>query len=196
MSEPTNADISARDLAPAEIALRDGAHFVLRAVRPDDEPRLRDMFARASNEDIHFRCFGAMHHFAADMAHRLAHLDPIKEFALAALTPPDQGPEEIFGVVHLAQNPEAPDTAEFDIMVRSDCKQRGLGYRLMTEILESARQRELKAVTGTILRDNYTMLQMAHELGFATENFEGDVVRVKVNLAQTPTFAAARPEAT
>jgi len=179
-----------------EIALRDGAHFILRSVRTDDESRLRDMFARASLEDIHFRCFGAMHDFAADMARRLAHLDPTSEFALAASTPPDRQPEEIFGVAHLSQNPEAMDTAEFDIMVRSDFKQRGLGYRLMTELLQSARQRGLKAITGNILRDNYAMLQMAHELGFKTDFVDGDAVRVKVSLTENSPFAEAAPQAT
>jgi acetyltransferase len=190
MSEPTQAQTDTRD-----ITLRDGAHYVLRGVRADDEPRLRDMFARASQEDIHFRCFGAMHDFAADMAHRLARLDQAAEFALVASTPPERGPEEILGVVHLAQSPEAKKTAEFDIMVRADLKQRGLGYRLMTEILRSARQRGLETITGTILRDNYVMLQMTHELGFANETIEEDVVRVKLRLAQSPILAEAEPDA-
>ncbi len=178
-----------------EIMLRDGAHYVLRGVRPDDEPRLRAMFAHASQEDIHFRCFGAMHDFAADMAGRLAGLDPAAEFALLALTPPGPGPEEILGVAHLAQNPEAKATAEFDIMVRADFKQRGLGYLLMTEILRSARQCGYEAITGTILRDNYVMLQMTHELGFTIAAVDEDVVRVNLQLAQSPIFAAAEPNA-
>ncbi|WOJ91112.1 GNAT family N-acetyltransferase [Methylocapsa polymorpha] len=192
MTTPIKAQTEAR-----EIALRDGAHFLLRDVRSDDEPRLRDMFACATSEDIHFRCFGAMRGFAADMAHRLAHLDPTRELALVALTPPERQPEEILGVVHLAQCPEAMDTAEFDIMVRSDLKQHGLGYRMMTEILESARQRGLKAITGNILRDNYVMLQMAHELGFKTDAVDRDAVRVKVNLADSgSSFAETEREAT
>jgi acetyltransferase len=177
MSEPIQAQIESRD-----IALRDGAHYIFRAVRPDDEPRLREMFSRASPEDIHFRCFGAMRGFAADMARRLADLDPAAEFALLALTAPKSGPEEIVGVAHLEQCPGAAATAEFDIMVRADFKQRGLGYMLMTEILRSARERGLETITGTILRDNYAMLQMTHELGFATEAIEDDVARVKLRL--------------
>ncbi len=191
MSELSQPQIESRD-----IALRDGAHYIFRAVRPDDAPGLRDMFARASLEDIHFRCFGAMRDFAGDMAGRLARLDPASEFALVAVTPPEHGPAEILGVAHLAQSPEAAATAEFDVMVRADFKQRGLGYRLMTEILRSARQRGLETITGTILRDNYAMLQMTHELGFATEAVEDDVARVKLRLAQCPIFAEAAPDAT
>ncbi|WP_084572980.1 GNAT family N-acetyltransferase [Methylocapsa aurea] len=175
-----------------EIALREGAHIILRSVRRDDEARLRAMFAQASPEDIHYRCFGAMHDFAGHMAKRLAHLDPKTEVALVATTLPGQTPEEILGAVHIVQDPNALDTAEFDIMVRSDLKQHGLGYRLMTEILQCARQRGLEAVTGDILRDNFAMLQMAQELGFKTEIAEGaDAVRVKVTLAELPAFAEA-----
>lgn len=178
----------------SEIALPGGAHFLLRSVQPEDEPRLREMFAHASEEDIHFRCFGAVHDFAAQMSHRLAHLDPSNELALVAATPPDHSPEEIFGVVHLALPPGRRDTAEFDIMVRSDFKQHGLGYRLMTEILLSARRWGLETITGNILRDNYAMLQMTRELGFATDTVDEDSVRVKAILAESPIFAAAGPE--
>lgn len=179
-------DAQGRRQSARVVTLRDGEHYILRELGPDDEPRLREMFAQASQEDIHFRCFGAMRGFAENMAHRLAHLDPKREFALAVLTPPDAGPEEILGVVHLAKNPEAEKTAEFDIMVRADLKQHGLGYLLMTEVLASARRRGLEAVTGTILRDNYVMLQMAHELGFVNESVDDDMVKVKASLARSP----------
>jgi acetyltransferase len=172
-----------------EIGLREGSHFVLRGVRPDDEARLREMFAHASPEDIRHRCFGAMHDFAQEMAHRLAHLDPDAEWALAAATPAGRLPEEIFGAVHVIRCPEAVRTAEFDIMVRSDFKLHGLGYRLMTEMLREARRRGCQAVIGYILRDNYTMLQMAREHGFETDAVEGDVLRVKARLAEPPVLA-------
>ncbi|WP_026607881.1 GNAT family N-acetyltransferase [Methylocapsa acidiphila] len=184
----SQADAEGGRQAARVVTLRDREHYVLRELGPDDEPLLREMFARASQEDIHFRCFGAMRGFAEDMAHRLAHLDPKQEFALAVLTPPEAGREEILGVVHLEKNPEAETTAEFDIMVRADLKQHGLGYLLMTEVLRSARRRGLEAVTGMILRDNYVMLQMAHELGFATESVEDDLVKVKAPLARSPVF--------
>jgi len=174
-----------------EIELREGAHFILREARADDEQRLREMFSHASPEDIRFRCFGAMHDFANEMARRLAHGDPDREWALVATTLPDRLPEEIFGAVHIVQCPEAARTVEFDIMVRSDFKQHGLGYRLMTEMLQGARRRGFEAVAGHILRDNATMLQMAAELGFQTEAIEDDAVRVKAKLGGASVSAGA-----
>lgn len=142
------------------------------------------MFSHASPEDIHFRLFGAAHDFAGEMAKKLASLDPETEVAIVATTLPDSGPEEIFGIVHLAQAGPQADTAEYDIMVRSDFKQYGLGYRLMSEILQCARRRGLKAVTGVISADNFRMLQMARELGFLSRRTEGNAVELRLDFAE------------
>jgi len=166
------------------IRLPDGERFQLRYVRPDDRERLEDMFSRASPEDIYFRLLGAVHDFAAHMADRFTHLDPEKDIAIVATTLPDSGPEEIFGIVHLAQETPESDTAEYDIMVRSDFKAHGLGHRLMTEILMCARRRGMKAVTGTISGDNFKMLQMVGELGFRSKRSEFNCVEVRLDFAE------------
>ena len=41
------------------IKLFDGEVFQLRYLRPDDGPRLVEMFSHASPQDIHFRLLGA-----------------------------------------------------------------------------------------------------------------------------------------
>jgi hypothetical protein len=53
----------------------------------------------------------------------------------------------------------------------------------MHEILGEARRRGLSAVEGYVLRDNKTMLQMAQELGFKRMATEGEVARVRFDLA-------------
>jgi acetyltransferase len=166
------------------IKLFDGEVFQLRYVRPDDGQRLAGMFSHASPQDIHFRLLGAAHDFAGQMAEKFTHLDAETETAIVATTLPDSGPEEIFGIVHLAQARPDSDTAEYDIMVRSDFKHRGLGYRLMTEILQWARRRGLKTVVGLIAADNFTMLQMADELGFLSHRAEHNDVEVRLDFAE------------
>jgi acetyltransferase len=69
-------------------------------------------------------------------------------------------------------------------MVRSDFKHHGLGYRLMTEILQCARRRGLKAVTGLISADNFAMLQMTGELGFVARRTEDNDVEVRLDFAE------------
>ena len=166
------------------IRLYDGEVFQLRYVRPDDGPRLVEMFSHASPQDIHFRLLGAAHDFAGQMSEKFTHLDPETETAIVATTLADSGPEQFFGIVHLAQAQPASETAEYDIMVRSDFKHHGLGYRLMTEILQCARRRGLKSVTGLISADNFAMLQMPGELGFVARRTEDNDVEVRLDFAE------------
>ena len=74
--------------------------------------------------------------------------------------------------------------AEYGIMVRSDLKGQGLGYRMMTEVIAYARSRGLARISGEILRENATMLRMAEELGFKRETVpdEPGLVRVTISL--------------
>jgi GNAT superfamily N-acetyltransferase len=74
--------------------------------------------------------------------------------------------------------PGKPDSAEFDIMVRTDMQGRGIGFHLMKEILVQARERGLKVVVGYVAGENRKMLWMASEFGFSFERVAAGVVRV------------------
>lgn len=177
-----------------EVVAQSGLRFLVRPVRSEDEPALRAMFSRATPEDVRFRILGVAKHFPARMAERLARIDSDRETTLVAFM--DGGdPAEIVGVVHIVVDAGAPGSAEFDVMVRPDLKGKGLGYRLMMEVLDHARQRGLTSVEGYISRANTTMLQMAEELGFETEAAEAGVARVRVDLSSGKVRAAVRDEA-
>jgi acetyltransferase len=62
------------------------------------------------------------------------------------------------------------ETGEFAILLRSDLKGRGPGWKLMELIIEYARAEGLRRVTGQILRENSVMLRMCRELGFHIED--------------------------
>jgi acetyltransferase len=76
-------------------------------------------------------------------------------------------------------------------MVRSDLKGQGLGYQLMTDILDYARSRGIKRMFGDVLRENRTMLSMAEELGFkiVPDVDDPQVVRVDCDLTKAPAYA-------
>ena len=80
-------------------------------------------------------------------------------------------------------------------MVRSDLKGQGLGYLLMTEILDYARSRGIKRVHGDVLRENRTMLAMADDLGFkiAPEILDPQVMRVDCDLTKERAPPAIAP---
>ena len=152
---------------PAELTrehtLDDGLRCTLRPIRPEDEPQLKAMVERSAPTDVRLRFFGPLREFPHMMAARLSQIDYSREMALVAtsLDPPG----DILGVARVIGDPDN-ERAEFAVFVRSDLKGRGLGYKLMTEILAYARKRGLKTVFGDVLWENATMLKMAKELGF------------------------------
>ena len=58
------------------------------------------------------------------------------------------------------------EIAEYAILLRSDLKGIGLGWKLMQLIIEYARNEKLKSIHGQVLHENTTMLRMCRELGF------------------------------
>jgi acetyltransferase len=167
-----------------EITIAEGERIFVRPVRLEDEPRLVEMLAKATPDDVRFRCFGAVKDFPHWLASRLVHTDLKRETTLVAVAAHEE-PSVIMGVVHIIRERNEPNTAEFDIMVRSDHKGHGVGYLLMTEILQHARECGLAAVEGYILSDNRAMLLMAGELGFKRVYTEGDTVCVRAELSGT-----------
>jgi acetyltransferase len=178
--------------AEHEITIAGGEHLLVRPVQPSDEESLAAMFAQASPEDIRFRCFGAIKDFPHAMASRLTRIDREREVTLVAVAE-DGEPGAILGVVHIVCETLHPDTAEYDIMIRSDHKGHGLGYLLMREILAEAGRRGLKAVEGYILRENKAMVIMAREHGFRPVAQEDDMVIMRAELSGTS--VEAKPDA-
>ena len=79
----------------------------------------------------------------------------------------------MLGVVQLHADADY-DRGEYAILVRSDLKGLGLGWRLMQIIIEYARWLGLRAIKGEVLRENSTMLAMCRELGFAITSEPND----------------------
>ena len=167
-----------------DIELRDGDCYRLRPIRPEDETALANMVLQCTSDDLRLRFMGPMKALPHQTAARFSQIDYDREMAFVAVEPQSgfgEGP--IYGVVRLVADPEN-EAAEFAVLVRSDMKGRGLGYRLMTAILDYGRQRGLKRVYGEILRENATMLRMARELGFHADPPEAfsDTAHVTIQL--------------
>ena len=174
-------------------ALQDGTAFTLRPIRPEDEVPLVELTAACTPEDLRLRFLGPIKTFPHEMAARLSQIDYDREMAFVAVARGSAyGRGPILGVVRLMGDPEH-ETAEFAILVRSDMKGRGLGYRLMSEILAFAARSGFREVYSDVLRGNRAMLHMARDLGFSsTIGLDGeDTTRISIILS--PTVTAAGP---
>jgi acetyltransferase len=158
--------------------LRDGTLLRLRPIRPDDATSVRRFLESVSPEDIRARFHGAMRDFSGPLLIRLTQIDYDREMALIGFRDGDEMP---LGVVRLYAEPDQV-SCEFAILVRSDLHGHGLGTTLMNRIIRIARERGLKRMVGSVLRDNVRMLRLVRELGFVAENARGDEVTMALRL--------------
>jgi acetyltransferase len=158
---------------------RDGTSIALRSIRAEDEPVLQDLFAHLSPEDVRLRFFTPMRELSRSLADRLPNLDYLREMALVA-----HHDGAILGAASYFIEPDAK-TAEFAVTVRSDWHGRGVGYLLLTRLMEVARHAGLDELSGLVLRENKPMLDMCRDLGFAIAQEPNDttVLRVRKLLA-------------
>lgn len=162
------------------IETRNGQRYALRPIRPEDEGALVNMFRHSSPDDVRLRFFAAIQEVDHAFAARLTQIDYDREMAFIAMLP---GQHEILGVVRLSADPDQ-EKAEFAIMVRSDMKGTGLGYRLMQQLLDYARDSGIQQLYADVLKENHAMRQIAEEFGFAPQPVEEatDTVTVVLNL--------------
>lgn len=164
-----------------EIETRAGQRYCLRPIRPEDEGALVEMLRNSTPEDVRLRFFAAIKLFDHAFAARLTQIDYDREMAFVATLPGDSA---IVGVVRLSADPDK-EKAEFAIMVRSDKKGTGLGYRLMEQIIDYARESGIRQIFADVLRDNHPMRQMAAALGFVTQPAGDTVDTVTLSLDLT-----------
>ncbi len=75
-------------------------------------------------------------------------------------------------------------SGEYAVIVRSDCKGRGLGRLLMRRMIEWSEAARIKTITGLVLADNAEMLRLCERLGFQIGDYmpDRDIKRVSLRL--------------
>ncbi len=164
------------------ITLASGSPAFVRPVRPEDEDLFREFFGHVTDEDLRLRFFQSVKHFSHEFIARLTQMDYARSIALLAL----DGSGAMLGAVRLHADANYR-TGEYGILVRSDLKGQGLGWQLMTIMIEVAGWLGLQEVEGQVLRQNRGMLAMCAQLGFAMQPDPDDpalmIVRLPVGTA-------------
>lgn len=142
----------------------------VRPIRPSDEHLYEDFFSKVTIEDRRLRFFGAGPDLSHGFLARLTQIDYAREMAFVAI---QAGSGALLGVVRMVADPDYQH-AEYAILVRSDLKGRGLGWRLMHRLMDYAKQEGLQELSGSVLAGNATMLDMCRQLGFTISCDPGD----------------------
>ncbi|MEQ9059077.1 MAG: bifunctional acetate--CoA ligase family protein/GNAT family N-acetyltransferase [Gammaproteobacteria bacterium] len=160
---------------------RDGKRYLLRPIRPEDEPALVRTFSRLTPEEIRFRFFVPRRFLDHLSAARFTQIDYDRQMALVLCEPRNDAEDEIHAVVRLIEEPDRA-RAEFAIVVERSLAGHGLGTTLMRRIIDYARERGVGEIYGEVLADNHRMLHLCRELGFVEALSPGEPGVLRVSL--------------
>jgi GNAT superfamily N-acetyltransferase len=146
------------------VVLKDGASARIRPIRPDDEPRLVDLYERLSRHTAYQRFFTVLRRLPNDWYHFFANVDYVRRLALVAERETVAG-TQLIGVGRYEPS-EEPGAAEVAFVVEDGWQGRGLGAILLEAVLGAADARGLRHFRAYVLADNHRMLRL---LGTHTE---------------------------
>ena len=157
----------------SEWQLEDGTDIILRPIRAEDAEMLQDFVVRSmSEESRYYRFMDTLRELSPTMLSRFTQIDYDREMALVATTQEDSG-EVLLGVARYMINPDGA-SCEFATAVADAWHGRGIGHKLMSLLIEVARDKGLKVMEGEVLAGNAGMMDLALGLGFKVRPHEED----------------------
>ena len=135
--------------------LPDGTQILIRPIKATDKLRLSTALARLSEETIHRRFLAAKPVLIAAELRYLTEVDGHDHIALVATIA-----SEIVAVARCVRLPDAPDTAEFAIVVGDPLQGRGLGSLLARELATAARSAGIRRFSATMAEENVAIRRL------------------------------------
>ena len=163
----------------------DGSTFLIRPIRPEDEPLMVRFHAELTAETVYARYFehlGLSERTAHERLIRVCFNDYDREMALVAEETDAAGERRIVAVGRLSKAHAQP-TAEFAVLVGDPWQRKGLGAELLRRLVRIARDEKLELIEAEILPTNVGMRRTAEEAGFTIVEHMGDpTVRAELHL--------------
>ena len=164
----------------------DGTKITIRPIRPEDEPLLVKFHQTLSEDSVRLRYFHAMKLDARTAHERLTRVsfnDYDRELALVAeRRNPASKDSEILAVARLSKIPYRNE-GEFALLVSDRWQRRGIGTRLLSQLIQVARNEKLTRLSADILPENHEMQHLARKLGFnVQQDLEDQVCRAEMVL--------------
>ena len=175
---PPRATPSSDDADRVQWRAADGVAVTIRPIRPADLTLEQEFVDGVSRRTAYQRLLSARH-LSAEEIRRFTEVDGNREFALIATTRHEAREREI-GVARYVKEP-APDAAEFAIVLSDDWQGRGLGRRLIEELIAAAKRGGVRRLYGTTLSENTAMIALAQSLGFVVTT-DRDVATMTLDL--------------
>ena len=141
-----------------------GLEILLRPVKMSDEPLLKDLFYRLSDNSMYRRFISRRKDMPHERLQEFVIIDYSREVAIVATIKQDE--KEIIvglGQYNIDTNTH---TAEVAFVVRDDYQNRGIGSELLSYLTYLARRQGLLGFTAEVLVENRPMLHLFEKMGF------------------------------
>lgn len=162
---PAGVPVGPEDRCTAWFDLADGSTVLLRPIEPGDKTALAEGFARLSERTRYQRFMAPMSRLTARQAKYLTEIDQVNHFAWVAGRRDAAGTDHGLGVTRYVRLPDAPQRAEFAVVVADDAQGIGLGRLLVEALAVVAADRGLTALEGLCFAENHAILHLLGRLG-------------------------------
>ena len=162
----------------------DGGRATIRPIRPEDAVMEQEFVLRLSDESRFLRFMFGLHDLTPAMLSKFTQIDYDREMALIVVRHgPDGAADQQIGVARYITLPDE-ETCEFAIVLSDEWQGKGIARRLFGHLIDVARERRLKVMTGITLRENSRMIELSRSLGFSTraDMDEPELVRMTLPL--------------
>jgi acetyltransferase len=157
-------------------ALDDGTPFVIRQILPQDKA-LSLAFLRGLSRETRFQRLLSNRDLMPGELRRLTEIDTTREMALIATVHARDGREEQIGVARYVRE---GSSAELAIVIGDRWQRRGIGKRLLKDLLGEAADAGVEAMTAISLSTNLAMLRLAKKFGFELSRQPGDATLMRM----------------
>jgi L-amino acid N-acyltransferase YncA len=142
------------------VTLKDGAHVLLRAMTPDDEKGLVELFAAVSDEDLWYLRDNVKDPMV--IQGWCNNLDYSRVLPLMAIVR-----DRVVGqtTLHMRRGPKR-HLGEVRIFLAKDFRHRGLGSKMLSTLIDLARKQNLHTLTAEILAEQSKVVKAFQKLGF------------------------------
>jgi len=144
--------------------LADGRAVIIRPIRAEDEPRMREFFAQLSGENRQLRFMKFVQAVGDKLIHFFTHIDYDRHMAFVCEAQLE-GKAQLVGEARYVANPDNR-SCEFAVVVADDWHKSGIAGLLMDALIRAAQARSFESMEGLVLRENHDMLHFVRALGF------------------------------
>ncbi len=177
-----------RDVARLEgqLQLHDGSVIHMRAIRPNDDERLRAFHRQLSPDAIIFRFFHMLPELPIRDAEHFTHVDYVNRMALLATTG-TKATEDIIGVVRYDRIGDS--TAEVAFVVADPWQGHGIATALLHRLAAYARTKGISTFVAITMGSNARMIEVLRNSGFPlTVRYSQGTLEVQLDITKSPVF--------